>query len=310
MATVSVVTPTYNRERVLPRAVDSVLGQTGTDFEYLVVDDASTDDTESVMAAYTDDRLQYIRLDTNAGANAARNVGIDEASGEYIAFLDSDDEWEPNKLERQLHVAENEDVGAVYTGVSQFVDGELTAEKTPSLAGDITADLLGRNFIGTFSSVLVSTPVARDVGRLDESMPSWQDWDYYLRLSRHTDFGVVEEALTRQHGHDGPNISSHYETKRDESAPKLLEKHAELADRHGVKSNFQATIAAELGWSAVSQGRYREARSHFLRSYRHNASTERLLLFGLTAGGRFTYKPAQWFKRNALRGFKFKSDTV
>lgn len=102
MSTVSVVIPTYNRAELLSRAIDSVLAQTYDDFELLVVDDGSTDDTEAVVTAYDDDRVRYLAHETNRGANPARNTGIEAAEGEFVAFLDSDDEWRPRKLEAQL----------------------------------------------------------------------------------------------------------------------------------------------------------------------------------------------------------------
>ncbi|MFC6990634.1 glycosyltransferase family 2 protein [Haladaptatus sp. GCM10025707] len=95
MPTVSVVIPTYNRSEEVTHAIDSVLAQTYDDFELLVVDDGSTDDTEEVVTSYDDDRVKFIEHEENQGAPAARNTGIEHAEGEYVAFLDSDDEWLP-----------------------------------------------------------------------------------------------------------------------------------------------------------------------------------------------------------------------
>lgn len=103
---VSVVIPTYDRAAVLPRAIDSVLGQTVEDLELLVVDDGSTDRAPDVVAGYADDRVRCLRHEQNRGASAARNSGIEAASGDYVAFLDSDDEWLAGKLETQLAVLE------------------------------------------------------------------------------------------------------------------------------------------------------------------------------------------------------------
>lgn len=97
--TVSVVIPTYNRAHLVGRAIQSVLNQTYQDFEIIVVDDGSTDNTEEVVKSFNDPRIRYIRHDQNRGGSAARNTGIKMARGEYIAFQDSDDEWLPEKLE-------------------------------------------------------------------------------------------------------------------------------------------------------------------------------------------------------------------
>ena len=99
---ISVIIPTYNRASLLPRALDSVLRQTWEDLEVIVVDDASRDDTPQVMAACTDPRVRYIRLEKNSGACVARNTGVAQARGEWIAFQDSDDLWLPEKLEKQM----------------------------------------------------------------------------------------------------------------------------------------------------------------------------------------------------------------
>jgi len=106
MTRVSVIIPTYNRAATLGRAIDSALEQTIDDLEVVVVDDGSTDDTESVLAAYEDPRVRTIIHATNQGANVARNTGLEHVRGEYVAFLDSDDVWHPAKLERQLAALE------------------------------------------------------------------------------------------------------------------------------------------------------------------------------------------------------------
>lgn len=99
---VSIVIPTYNRARFLGRLVRSVLNQTYKNFEVIVADDASTDDTAEIIKTFKDDRIRYIRHESNAGAAAARNTGIKASRGEYVAFQDSDDEWLPEKLEKQM----------------------------------------------------------------------------------------------------------------------------------------------------------------------------------------------------------------
>ena len=99
---VSVVLPTFNRERLLPRAINSVLNQTYKNLELIIVNDGSTDDTEKVVKGYSDKRIRYYKQELNKGGSAARNVGIKLARGELISFQDSDDEWLPEKLERQV----------------------------------------------------------------------------------------------------------------------------------------------------------------------------------------------------------------
>src|SRR4030042_5052103 len=106
MPTVSIIIPTYNRAHLVMRAINSVLDQSFQDFEIIIVDDASRDNTEKMVSGIRDKRIFYIRHEKNRGGSAARNTGIKQARGEYIAFLDSDDEWLPEKLEKQLKVLE------------------------------------------------------------------------------------------------------------------------------------------------------------------------------------------------------------
>ena len=109
---VSIILPTYNRAALLPRSIESVLGQTYGDFELIVVDDGSQDDSAAVVARFADKRIHYLRLARNGGVSAARNAGLAEAAGKYIAFQDSDDEWMAEKLERQMR----EFIAAVKSG--------------------------------------------------------------------------------------------------------------------------------------------------------------------------------------------------
>ena len=148
---VSVIIPTYNRAHLIGRAIRSVLDQTYQDWELIVVDDASTDDIPGIVKGFTDGRVKYIRHDENKGAAAARNTGIQAARGAYIAFLDSDDEWLPEKLERQVQAFESSDaqVGVIYTGtIAVSQSGEALSDyKAPRFRGYIFRDLLISNRI-------------------------------------------------------------------------------------------------------------------------------------------------------------------
>ncbi|TAK34595.1 MAG: glycosyltransferase family 2 protein, partial [Saprospiraceae bacterium] len=135
---VSVIIPTYNRAKTIERAIDSVLNQTFSDLELIVVDDCSTDFTVDVIKQYTDERLIYIRHENNRGEGGARNTGIRNSRAKYIAFLDSDDEWFPNKLEKQMPVIQESDskVGIVYSHyIMQYEDGSGAHLENTSIKG-------------------------------------------------------------------------------------------------------------------------------------------------------------------------------
>ena len=202
---VSVIIPTYNRAHLLPRALESVLAQTDPDFEILVVDDASTDATHGVTTAYDDARIRYFRQPENRGVAAARNRGLREARGEFVAFLDSDDEWFPDKL--ALQVARfrelGPEAGLIYSGVETVRDGGVRSIETPVFAGNIYRDMLLRNVIhGGGSNAMIRREIVRHVGYFDEGLPAIEDYDYWLRIARRYLVDFVEEPLIRYYDHE------------------------------------------------------------------------------------------------------------
>jgi len=137
---VSVIIPTYNRANFLRSAIQSVLNQTFKDFEVIVVDDASTDNTRQLIHEFVDDRICYIAHNKNRGGSASRNTGIESSKGKFIAFLDDDDMWMPTKLEKQLLLVNmNPEISVVYTG-ARIIDKDGKAGRqlqNPSLKGNI-----------------------------------------------------------------------------------------------------------------------------------------------------------------------------
>lgn len=193
MPTVSIIIPCHNRAKLLLKTIDSVLEQTYQDFEIIVVDDASTDDILSELNSVDDPRIHYFRHAHNKGAPAARNTGLAHAQGEYIAFLDSDDAWLPEKLERQLQAFDDKahDCGIVYC---RFLKGE-TPSRLPPQTGDFGQNILVRNFVGTFSTPLIRRRCFDDTRLMDESLKSCQDWDLWIRMAEHHKFFYIEEPL-------------------------------------------------------------------------------------------------------------------
>ncbi|MEK7846443.1 MAG: glycosyltransferase family 2 protein [Nitrospinota bacterium] len=198
MSKVSVIIPTYNRAHLLGRAIESVLEQTFQDFELIVVDDASTDGTGQLIRTFGDKRIRYIQHDMNKGSNASRNTGLRHARGEYVAFLDSDDEWLPEKLEKQLKVFQrgSEKLGLVST---RYSDEYLDPDEPfmPHYRGNIFHKLLTENIIGSASTPLIKTTCFEKAGLFDETMPASQDWDMWIRIAQHFEFDFVPEILAR-----------------------------------------------------------------------------------------------------------------
>ena len=202
---VTVVIPAYNTAHLIGRSITSVLEQTYQSFEVIVVDDGSTDNLTEVLGRSNDNRIRSIRHEANRGGSAARNTGINAAKGEYIAFLDSDDEWLPGKLEKQIDVFQksSNDVGMVYAGWRWIreKDGKIIQDKIPAHRGNLHQLLLSVDCIGSMSIPLIKTALLRSIGGFDENLPARQDWDLWLRLSKVCKFDFVPEVLVYYHVH-------------------------------------------------------------------------------------------------------------
>jgi glycosyltransferase involved in cell wall biosynthesis len=186
------------------------MAQTETNFELIVVDDASTDDTQEILAQYarTDPRVRGVRNAVAAGGGGARNIGIHSGSGKWVAFIDDDDEWLPEKLDRQLALlAENPGAVACSCGYEQhFPSGSVRTihlQDRPTLE-----NLLSGSVLGGASMCLCSRGVLEKIGGYDTSLRSGQDWDLWTRMREQGEIVVCGEVLVRYQAHDGPRISN------------------------------------------------------------------------------------------------------
>lgn len=238
MDKVSVIIPTYNRADVLANAVQSVLQQSFTDFELLIVDDGSTDNTDIVVESMDDKRIRYLKMPENAGVAAARNEGIRHAKYDYIAFQDSDDYWKSDKLEKQMaFLTQKPEIGLLYCPYEcQKADGStiLVPDYTiPSeeKQGNIYRYMLLRNTIGT-PGVLVRRSCLEKSGLFNESLTCLEDWELFLRISRDYEIAFQDESLVLVNlSTDGVshNISGYYEARCY-----MLAKHKEALLRYGT----------------------------------------------------------------------------
>jgi glycosyltransferase involved in cell wall biosynthesis len=196
---ISVVLPTYNRSKLLTRAIDSALAQTYQNYELIIIDDGSTDDTESVVNQYSDTRIVYLKQNVNRGGAEARNIGIKEAKGEYIALLDSDDEWLPEKLDLQVGVIATgpKNLGVIYTGCYR-VDGDQKSyspdENVKVKSGNVFGQILEYNFIAA-TTLLIKKEALDSVGGFYKDLPRAQDWELLIRLSKDWQFDYVKEVM-------------------------------------------------------------------------------------------------------------------
>jgi glycosyltransferase involved in cell wall biosynthesis len=276
---VSIIIPTYNRANLIGRAIQSVLDQTYKDFELIIVDDGSIDYTEDIIKEFQkkDKRIKYIRREKNRGGSAARNTGIKAARGEYIAFQDSDDEWLPEKLEKQMNVFENApaEVGVVYTGFLRIKNDKKTY--TPSSwvtqkEGNIYKELLKGNFVTTQSIVMRKECFVK-TGMFDENLPRLQDWELVIRLSKYYDFKCVDEPLMISY-YTSNSISANQNALM--IARKLiLEKYFE-----DIKKNKKvlAKHYFDIGFSLCSNGDFQEGKDYLIKAVKANPLNVKFLL--------------------------------
>lgn len=204
---VSVVIPTHNRVDLLPRAIESVLKQTYDNFEIIVVSDGSTDNTEEVVKKYADNdsRVKYIGYMPARGGNVARNIGIEASQGEYVAFLDDDDEWLSEKLSKQVGLLEKDDnVGMVYTGVHIiYVNEKVEYNSMSKVFGDLKRRILIDNCIGTTSTVVLRKSILEKSGMFDVELKALQDYDLWIRIAQYSKVDVVPEPMINYYNYLG-----------------------------------------------------------------------------------------------------------
>ena len=273
---VSVVMPTHNRSTMLARAIDSVLAQTFSDLELIVVDDGSSDSTAELLAGIEDPRLISITLKRRGGAAAARNTGIRRASGELIAFQDSDDEWMSTKLKRQL--AELDAHGAAVGAVGgRWLAGDGAGALQIASAGlkrgdGYEADLLdGRCLITPVW--LIRRTLLDELGLFDERMPCLEDWDLMLRLSQRTRMRAVPDTVLVKYG--APDSLGADIDRRMPAMEEILRRHGERFLDHPRR---HASYCLELAYLCVLRGRLRAAARYALRSLRRRGASRSLLV--------------------------------
>jgi len=209
---VSVIVLTYNRAHMITEAIDSVLNQTFKDFELIIVDNYSSDNTESVVKSYVDKRIRYFKNQNNGLIGINRNYGIKKSQGEYVAFLDDDDLWLPEKLKRQVELLDsNREVGLIYSdsyvinGNGDFRENTLFYGRK-TIRGDAFSELLQFNFIPMLT-VIVRRAVLDKVGGFSLRYKISQDYDLWLRIAECYPIDFIKQPLAKYRAH-GENIGA------------------------------------------------------------------------------------------------------
>ena len=206
---ISVIIPCYNREKTILKCIESVLNQTKQVYEIIISDDCSTDNLKELISN-TDDKVRYVGLDKNSGAQAARNLGIKSAQGDWVAFLDSDDEWVPTKIAEQLKILEEykyDPYVLVHTNAMQVFDDKSIMMPMRKISGkNVYKDLLSGPS-PMFQGMLVSKQALSDINYLDENAPSYQEWDTSIRLAKICRFEFIDKPMFLYNMQGTDNIS-------------------------------------------------------------------------------------------------------
>jgi glycosyltransferase involved in cell wall biosynthesis len=281
MPRTSIIIPSYNYARYLPTAMSSVLTQTDRDLELIIVDDGSSDDSLAIARACADARARVI-VQPHRGLGAARNTGIRSASGSYVAFLDADDVWAPDKLARQCSILEKQpNVGLVYTRFG-IIDAEGRRQSrgygylSAAPSGTVLPYLVRGNVVGTPSTICFRRELVLAHGvYFDETETHIEDWHFYLRLAPYCAFSYLARTLAfhRQHGSNMQSMLTKrmpqsLNTARFALAQAQQYLNANKDDLRRMKSRIEAYIDAMAAREYVKAGQLELARVHAARSLR------------------------------------------
>ena len=254
---ISIVIPTYNRAHLILEALETSVLQTYRPIEIIVVDDGSTDQTIglvedwSIVSSHKDVKLKIIKQE-NKGGNVARNNGVKNAKGEFIAFLDSDDLWNKTKLKKQYElISQSDRIGGVYCGLREveYESGTVISDsKRDYTEGLILSQLLVKDITAPTSAYLVRKKVFDEVGCFDESLQARQDWDMWIRVSENYEIRAVHQNLIDLRHHKGPRTASN--PQKEIKAYKIIrQKYHYLLDKQpkNIQKEAKANFYKRLG---------------------------------------------------------------
>lgn len=285
MPEVSVILPTYNRLPLLREAVDSVLAQTHRDFELIVADDGSTDGTRDYLEAIDDPRVRPIWLEHRGDLTSARAAGLRHVHGKWVAFLDSDDLWSPEKLALQLHrLAMHPGCRWSYTGyLLMDADGRPLPRRSALLgqpaSGYILEPLLKFEVAVAVQAMLVENSLIDEIGGFDETIPIRSDYDFALRLAGRSEVCALPENLTRVREHAGRTTAHLRPVDLYADQERVFRKAAAAATDHGIRALCFHQCAMQLAGQASAlsrEGLHRDALATLVRAARLAPSSKAL----------------------------------
>ncbi len=258
---ISVIIPTYNRGWIIKEAIDSVLTQNYPDFELIVVDDGSTDDTQNILAEYKS-RIRILQQD-NQGVSAARNYGIDKARGDYLAFLDSDDIWLQNKITTQVNFFKQDPESLICQTEEIWVrNGKRVNPKKyhKKYSGMIFEKTLPRCLVSP-SAVMIKKSLIEEVGGFDETLPACEDYDLWLRISCRYPVHLISEPLIIKRGGHSDQLSANpgLDKYRISALQKILETGSLTRAQYQAASEILKQKCSVYAGGCLKRGKKKEA---------------------------------------------------
>ena len=303
---VAAIVPTMNRAERLDAALASVFAQTYRPLEAIVVDGGSTDRTPLVVSRYKkeygDDRITYLRNDEPQGLPAARNQAAAVTDATLLAFLDDDDRWHPEKLERQVAQfgAREYEIGLSYTGrVSRTESGEHVHTVRPSVDGDAYRELLVHNVIGSPSRVMVTAAAFDAVDGFDEELKQQEDWDFYIRIAKQYEIGCVPAPLVARLSHrDGMSADV---TTQKAYGEQILNRYRSELRAHGVYDAAWAALHREAGIAYAQSGNTAMGRRELRNALRYEPTLRGAVSYAFTLLGSTGFMLGTRIKRTLER---------
>lgn len=294
MPLISIITPTYDRLKLLRRAIDSVLSQSVTDWEMIIVDDCPERPGEAVVRSYNDPRIRYIKHETNKGGAAARNTAMAASRGKYFAFIDDDDEWLPGILERSLRALEGTppEVGFCFAAIeSQYPDGKKVVTRVPEGIANYHERALGRfaGFMG--QTLLVKRVVYEDIGGWDPLFPSHQEIEWVIRITKKYKGCGINKPATRFYPEDGHAHIGNNLPKRIRGRELLLDRYHDEFVKH------PKTYAKHLFLLAMwyrNLGQYANARLIMEKTLKTNVTLRYITHYLLLSSSALPYRMLIW----------------
>lgn len=310
MLKVSAIIPAYNRADFLPRSIESVLNQSLSDLELIVVDDGSTDNTKAVVEEFArkDNRVKYFWQPNFGGPAGPRNTGIKHASGKYVAFLDSDDEWLATKLEEQVRLFENSQANTGLVACDYLLEAGSTpvAYKLPQFErSGIFEELLKHDFIGTATVVMIKKEVLEDVGGFDESLECGEDTDLWLRIAEKYGFAHVTNLLALYHVHGNNTLLRFNAIDLAKSTESILNKHISTREKH--RKGYGARLR-QVAANYCTAGEFSKGRSYYVQAIKLDPANPKgwALLLATFLLGKWAFYVVSRLKFRIRQALRFK----